>query len=261
MPTYFSTLPGLRVIQGVVNRLIFASGSTLGATYRWTNGIIDAANTRDTGSSDLGGATSGGNMASPVVTSTPNLLRAGLLMGIETSSQQYRNSIIGVVAGNITGNSSTTITVNAAVATLFISLIAAGGSQSITIRGPASAGGTIASETATITAGNATAGTITLSGVTANTYVKGSIIQPADGSQIPVTVITVPSGIDVTDMNGNNLNQAINGDLGVLIGGDLLAPMIVNYLADDFGQSVDTSVQAWIRSQLPPTITYSNTTV
>jgi hypothetical protein len=254
MPTYFSTGPVFRVIQGIVNRLIFASGSTQGAAYRFTNGIIDAAQTRDTGSSDLGGATHG------TVTYTPNLLRAGLLMGTEASSQQYRNSIIGVTHGNITGNSTTTIAANANVGAEIARLIAAGGNLSVTLLGPATAGGTIQSETAVITAGNATTGNLTLGNVTTNTYIAGSIIQPADGSQLPVTVITTPTGIDVTDMNGNSLNQAINADLGVLIGGDLLSSMIVNYTADDFGQAVDTSVQAWIRSQLPPTITYSNTT-
>ena len=268
MPTFFSTLPGIAVIQGVVNRQIFNFTTALAPAYRPTNGIINGSLSRDTGSSDLGGATSGGNLTTPSVTSTPTILRAGLLMGIITGNStlpgQYRPSVYGLSTGAITGNSTVTPTVPATVATeLARQIYLAGASVNITIAGPATTGGTMQNEIVACSAGNATAGTITIA-KTVNSYVAGSLVQAADGSQDPVTVITVQNGIDVTDITGKSINQAINADLGLPISGDLLSAMIVNLLTDDFGNTVEPSCTAYLKSRLSlpgrATFTFSDST-
>jgi hypothetical protein len=72
-------------------------------------------------------------------------------------------------------------------------------------------------------------------------FVAGSLVQPTDGSETPLVVISDGSGIKVTDADGVSQDQALTGD--ALIGGELLTANLLNYPSD-------ASLKAWLRTQL-----------
>jgi hypothetical protein len=241
MPTYQRTLPGGSTLGTIVPRVIFNQAGANTIEFAPTVGIIDGTLSRDVGSNDLGGAQLG------TVTYTPSLLRAGLMLGIETTSKQLRNSVIGLTHGAVAA-AATTITVASQVATEVARLITvAGGNVSLTIIGPTTTSGPIGANTETLTVTAASGTTLTVT-ATAHAYVIGSLIQPADGSQIPVTFLTEQYGIDVTDQNGNSLNQALTP--AFLIRADLLAPLIPCMTSDDFSQTTEPSCTQYLQTQL-----------
>ncbi len=77
----------------------------------------------------------------------------------------------------------------------------------------------------------------------------GSVLGPTDGALTPITVLCDnPFGIDVQDINGTNINQALQR---MLIGGDLLTAQIIGLApTDDFGITVDTAVTTFLMGRL-----------
>lgn len=76
---------------------------------------------------------------------------------------------------------------------------------------------------------------------TPGALIAGSLVQPTDGSETPLVVISDGSGIKVTDADGVSQDQALTGD--ALIGGELLTANLLNYPSD-------ASLKAWLRTQL-----------
>ena len=74
--------------------------------------------------------------------------------------------------------------------------------------------------------------------------VAGSLVQPADGSQVIKTFVDEEDGIRVTDLNGNGLN--IQFPRVPISGGVVNAPNIVNYPSD-------SALQAWVKAALNAT--------
>lgn len=226
MATDFLTVPGNYTGNTLQGRNIFCNLDPAQRQFVPSMFIIDGNLTRDIGNTPT------------------NLLRAGLLLGKITTGGKYRNSIIGLTNGAISAATVTSVTVPAAVATEVARLITvAGGNVSLKLVGPPSAAGTVATTAITATAASGT--TLTVSSVTLPAYVDKSLIVPADGSQIPITILPNDSGIDVRDNASNNRDQMLSY---YLRGADLYASMIIaggNVLTD-----LDTSTQTWIKQQL-----------
>lgn len=92
-------------------------------------------------------------------------LRAGLLMGVITSSGYYAPAVIGVTTGALT-NSGTTLNVPAAVATEIVRRIGTTGTFKLT--GPPTAAGTVRTLTVTYSAVNTSTGDITITALGVN---------------------------------------------------------------------------------------------
>ncbi len=103
-------------------------------------------------------------------------------------------------------------------------------------------------------AGGSTVTTVGVVAVAADigNFVAGSIVQPTDGSQNPVFILSGGYsgdwyGLDVvSNSSGASIDQVIPA---FLVRGSLKSTKIVNFTADDFGNNVDASVQTWIKSQ------------
>jgi hypothetical protein len=225
MPTDFRTVPGLYTGNQFVSRQVVRSLSS--RDYIPSGVIIDGSLTRDVGSSPT------------------SVLRAGLLMGKITTGGKYRNSIIGLTNGAISAATITSITVPAAVATEVARLLAvAAGNITLRLFGPPSAAGTNAATNITVTAASGT--TLTFSSAAIPAYVDKSLIQATDGSQLPLTLISDPAGIDVTAMDATtNVDQMLGRWLA---GADVYSNMVIAGASDM--TALDASLQTWIKQQL-----------
>ena len=192
-----------------------------GVQYLPGGGTIDGSNARDPAN------TYSGNLPN-AQTNYANTLEPGLLMG-KLASGAYGASILGVTTTGVTKTSTTTLKVSLAVGAEIIRRLG-GTTGSLTLTGPATTGAVVASETVVVTGialgdGN-TDYIVTLYAQTSNTYMIGSLVQPADGSQTIKTFVDEEDGIRVTDINGNGLN--IQFPRIPIAGGVVNAPNIVN---------------------------------
>ncbi len=238
MGTFFNTIPSQTVGQSTLPRNIFTTANT--TVFKDVPGmfIISGSLTRDPGQL----ATSG---------NSSSLLRAGLLVGKNTTTGLYRNSVYGTLQAAITTASTTAVVSYGAASELARQETLAGASsQTFLFLGPPTAAGTVAtvSATASTIVLGTTTGTLTITAPSA-ALAAGTILGPTDGALTPITVLCDnPFGIDVNDINGNNLNQQLQR---MLIGADLLTAQIINLSGtDDFGITIDTSVTTWLMGRL-----------
>ena len=167
--------------------------------YFPAGGVIEGTKTRDPG-----------NSASSV-----RSLRPGLLMGIITASQYWANSILGVTTGAYTSG-GTSLSVSAATVTELVRRF--GSSGTFKLKGAATAGGAITTDTVTYSAASGT--TITITNIGAN-RIAGSFIQPEDGSETPRSFI--PDGMNLLiDEDGNDISFPFIPCSGILDQGDLI---------------------------------------
>ena len=219
MPTDFRGLPGIYSGTKIVPRNIFTNRQSSANVFVPSLAVIDGTYSRD-------------------ASAQADHLRAGNMMGIITSGGKYRPSIIGVTQANYTSG-GTSLTVLAGVATEIARLIAlAGTSISLKAVGPPTAAGTNAVTSVTCSAASGTTLTVSSLGVD---KVSGTAICPADGSQIPVTVLADDDGVVMTDINGAALDQPMGR---YLIRADLIAKMVC-YLTD-----LDASAETYFKQQL-----------
>lgn len=135
------------------------------------------------------------------------LLWAGQLFGRETSTNYYRNSILGLTTGALVSG-STSIQTDAGTASEVARLISyTGGSITLNITGPPSASTTVAATVSTVvTATAATGTTITISGTVGASVISGALIQPNDGSQNILFVLAEDQGVRIQDQLQNRYN-------------------------------------------------------
>ena len=239
MATNFYTKPGLNQGPVIASRNIHFSVNPGVTTYdpAMLSNVIDGALSRDVGSSPT------------------SLLRCGLLMGKITTGGKYRPSIIGVTTAAAASN-ATSITVPAAVATEVARLItAAGAAVALKVIGPPTAAGTVAVIDVSISAASGTSLTIASSGTIGTAAAAGSIVCPGDGAHLPVTILDYPVyGLDVVDMAGSNIDQLMPR---FLRSASLITANIIN-MTTDGTNAVDTSVTAWIKTQLGARYTWND---
>ena len=114
---------------------------------------------------------------------------------------------------------------------------------SLTLYGPATANTGLASSvnSQTVVATSASGTTITTQSFTpSQIFIAGTLVCPADGSQVPKCLIEKEDGIEIMDRFGNYYNAQFPQPL---VGGAIESCEIVNYPSD-------TGLQAWLKNQL-----------
>lgn len=219
MNTVFNQQPGQASLGTIAFRNIFADPSTMVAAPVFSQ--IDGTNSRDTFNAlDV------------------TLLEAGLPFGKIAASGLYRPSIIGLTGASYTSG-GTTITVTAAVATEVARLITnAAGPVNLTFVGPPAAAGTVAS---IVVACSAASGTTLTVGTLGANLVIGSIIAPADGSAVPLTIMANNYGVPVILSSGLATNQFLTPYVS---GGDINTAMILGY------STMEASCRAYVKTSL-----------
>jgi hypothetical protein len=168
------------------------------------------------------------------------LLFAGTLMGRETTSRKYRNSVIGLSAGAALATDTLITTDVNTVAEVARLIGVAGGNVQLTFTGPPTPGGVVAATS--VTASAATGTTITLTGQIGAAKVIGSLIQPADGSQQILSILCDLWGQKIID--GSNTTRVDVFEAQLWNGGGIInSQNIVNY-------PTDVSLIAYIKSSL-----------
>ena len=207
-------MPGLRDEKRANHKTVFVSPDWM---YLPQSVIIDGAKSRDPGNGTI------------------TVLRPGVLMGLITSSQKYAPSVIGSLQ-SAAASAATSITVTAAEATELVRRV--GSTGTITLTGPPTSAGTVATFTETYSAVNTTTGVITCSALNA-ALVAGSLVSANDGSETPKTLIPDGYGIQVSS-DGTDLD--VEFDMlpvgGIVDDGELLP------------WPSDTSLRTWIREKL-----------
>ena len=208
-------LPGVLTQRTAVYGLV-----TIGQEEFFPGGIvIDGANSRD-----------------PLNSSYPYELRAGVLLGKISASGKYGASVLGVTTAAVAAG-ATSLSVAPAVAQEIVRRI--GNTGSFKLTGPATAGGTVATQVAAFTAVNTTSGAVTVNAMTA-ACVAGAFVQPTDGSETPLTF--VPNGYPLRVVNYDQLNIDVP-EARCPIGGVVRSKNIVNW-------PTDPALMAWVVAAL-----------
>jgi hypothetical protein len=167
-------------------------------------------------------------------------------VGRITATNKFRNSIIGL--STATNTNTTTLTASTATVSEINRLIGiAGGNITLTLAGPPTNGGTVATTTVTASAATGTSITITAPGAT---YVSGSIIMPADGSQTIGGILAEDRGVALVDSLFNRVDAQT--DRIAIGGGTINTGLIVNY-------PTLAVLQTWLKGQLTtycPSLTF-----
>ena len=167
-----------------------------------------------------------------------DVLRPGLLMGMDTTTGYYQPSILGVTTGAYSSG-GVSITVSAAQAVEIVRRV--GSTGNLTYVGPPTANGTNAVTTSiAYSAVNVTTGVITTSSIGVD-KVAGSFVTDTDGTGLPRVMIPDGCGIKVSDNDGASV-AAVQWP-NAPIAGVLLAEQLLYW-------PTDTSLQAWIISSL-----------
>src|SRR3984957_5891305 len=163
---------------------------------------------------------------------------AGTLMGRVTATKKYANSLIGLTT-SATTSGATTVQTDVNTAAEIVRRIGTTGTFKLTA--PPTASGTVATQVITYTAVNTSTGAITCTAPSA-AAVTASLIQPTDGSETILTMVTDLYGIKVTDQTNVNRLDVFDPRL-LLAGGTINSPMIINY-------PTDPSLQAYVKTAL-----------
>lgn len=171
-------------------------------------------------------------------------LRAGHLLGKDTTSGKYESSIIGICGGAAIGTAytsgGTTLTVSAATAVEIVRRI--GSSGTFNVIGPPSAAGTVATTLTTFSAVNTTTGAITVTSLGVN-KIAGSFIAGTDGSQTPTTLVCDQYGLKIID--GQNTTRQDVYDAELFAGQGILDETKILPV-----WPTDTSLQSYIKNSL-----------
>lgn len=194
MSQFPNSLPGVgSTTLDLTPRNLFVMATDEG-DFLPAGGLIDGYSTRDLGNSAV----------------RTDEIRPGLILGkistagaaILTSATAgaYGAAFLGTVSNGM-GTATTSATVTASVAAEIVRR--SGSSGSLVLTGTGSVSGTVSQQTTAYSAVNTTTGVITITAL--GTAVKaGALIGVVDGSAAPVTFLTGPYPIRVTDINSTN---------------------------------------------------------
>jgi len=185
-----------------------------------------------------GGAVIDGSEARDIGNSPVFDLRAGLLLGKETSNGLWAPSIIGVTTADYSSG-ETTLTVSTATAVEIVRRIGSSGSGTIKITGYTSGDSSVTTKAITFSAVNTTNGEITVTDLQ-DDFDSGSFIQPADGSETILGILGDPYGVRVVDEDQNDIDVPASQ---IIIGGIIDTDYIVHYPSLAL-------LKSWIKEQL-----------
>lgn len=184
----------------------------------------------------------------------PFIIFAGTLFGRETANLKYANSIIGLTSSVWTNGASTTLTVASAVATEIVRRVGASGTLNIT--GGVTAGAAPNVNLFTYTNVVTSTGVLTGTMNTTNNIISGALVQPTDGSQNVVTVLTAQRGLKVTD--ATNINRIDVFEAQLLLSGCVLNDNYLQNWPSDVG--LQNYLKAAIKNFCPNTTFLSDQT-
>lgn len=218
-------IPGVNADRTAVQRRVFKAG----AYEMWPGGgIINGATSRDPGNNS---------------TTDIDKLRAGLLMGLRTSDDQWSPSILGVTT-NAEAVGSVAIEASAAVVTELVRRVGASGT--FLLVGPPTANGVVDSETVTY---SSAATTIIVVTALTKAFVAGSFICPSDGSQNMLSLIPDGFPLKVTDNDGASIDTEWPCiPMGGVIDSSQVLPAWPS----------DTSLQAYIMARMPARFSFDH---
>ena len=216
-------LPGVKTDRTATPRRVLLDGAS--GVYLPGGRIIDGSESRDLGN-----------------TGDTTVLRAGLVMGMNSTSKMWEPSIIGVLssAHNSSGTTLTSLSVGATNATEINRRI--GSSGTFKLIGPPSAGGVVAATTVTYSAVNTSTGVVTITDIAVN-KISGTFICPNNGAEDPQALIPDGTGIWVQDVDNNDIDVPFPKPL---VGGIVDSSQIVNWPSD-------TSLRTWLAGKLNKT--------
>ncbi len=176
-------------------------------------------------------------------TGDTRVIRAGMLMGLNSTSKKYAPAFLGATGVlHDTSAVTTVMTLPAALITEITRRI--GTSGTFIIVGPPAADGSVAIETVTFSAiAGATTLTIT---ATDNDYASGSIIADNDGTYLAKAVIGDGYGIKVIDVDA----VAIDVPFTQMTIGGLVDTDILLTATQALWANIDDSVKTWVRQRL-----------
>jgi hypothetical protein len=125
-----------------------------------------------------------------------------------------------------------------------------GSSGTFKLTGPATAGGTAATQTVTYSAVNQTTGVITCSALGA-AAIAGSFVQPTDGSETIVSLLAARWGQKVTDVSGASTDTLCDA---LLLAGHVKTANVINY-------PTDSGLIAWLKAAIHvncPAVTFDD---
>ncbi len=166
------------------------------------------------------------------------LIRGGTLLGKDTSSGKYENSIIGKTTAAYSSG-ATALTVSVATAAEIVRRVGASGTLKLV--GPPSAAGTVAVSAVTYSAVDTATGILTVSDISVN-KVTDSLVCAADGSHLPLSIVCDQWGLKV--IGAMNTTRVDVYDAELWAGGGIVnESLLQNWPAD-------TSTQAWIKASI-----------
>lgn len=166
---------------------------------------------------------------------TTNLFQhpPGLMVGQVASTKKWKTTVIGTVQTAYTSG-GTTLSLTAAQAVELARRV--GSSGTFTLKGAATAAGTLTSDTVTFSAVNQTTGDVTITDIGAN-RIAGSIVVSTDGSGTPRSFIPDGFGIEVPP-------DSTDADFPrIPMMGTIDTAKILDY-------PTDTTLQQWIKDSM-----------
>ncbi len=227
-------MPGPKTARTATPRRVLLT--EVGAMILRKNLVIDGSHSRD-----------------PTNTGDVQYLQSGLLLGKVTATGFYAPSVMGVITVadyDKDGSDKLLLQVSAATAVEVSRRLTAGAglavASNITVIGPPTANGTVATLTGQADSVNTTTGVITLNAALSADMEMGSLVCATDGSQLPLGVLGGSElgwgyPVKVTDEDEASEDQPL---IKFLVGGQIDASQLINWHA------TDTSLQNWFRAVL-----------
>lgn len=229
-----SELPGVRTTKEATARRILASVD--GYQSLPGGGVIAGSKSRD-----------------PLNTGDTDVLRAGLMMGKITATGKWAPAVIGAVSAAYDGG--TTVKVSAATAAEIVRRIGATGTFKLT--GPATAGGTVRTLTATYSAVDTTKGEITIAALAVNevqtvaiagTLSAGAFCLVFDVAGVKKRTAAIAYNAAIAD-----IQTAVDGALGsekVVVGGSTIAEFTITFSGTGFAATAQPTVEVDIHTAI-----------
>jgi hypothetical protein len=187
----------------------------------------------------------GADSRDPLNADNHEVLRAGIILGMNSSTKKLAPAVIGLVVTDTATDSKSLVVTEATGDEVERRCGAAG---SIKLVGPPTDTGTVAvSADLPYTSIDAESGGNRIINLTSNApavYVDGSWVCDIDGTHIPMSLIDTPCGVKVT----NDANSSIDVECRPVISGQIDTSELINFPA-----AALTTLRVWVKAYLRAT--------
>ncbi len=169
---------------------------------------------------------------------SPSLHRPGVILGKIAATGTYANALLGITTATA-ASGATSITIGVAQAAAVVARI--GTSGTLTLVGPPTAGGIVATSQVAFTAVNTGTGAIATAATTA-AYVQGTLVLAADGS-LPVALLGGGTDYGLSNMTVGGARRLAQIPR-LIVAGQIVSKNVPGLL------NGDASSIAWLKGQL-----------